>query len=333
MTTAALTLSWAPRWVPGLDSDGTARIDLHLNGGVFNLGHRNPEIIARLLEASESYDIGITTSPAVRALLAQEARRRDAGNEVCGLRCRRRSCGNSAIKSARRTTGRRTIICLPMPTTAVLPGAGGGDDKAAKAFLSDDPETVIPRSLPSASRFGSCSCPRRGRGDGRLQTIPAGFPVPSPDYLPEVRRLCDVHGAAYIADEVQTGLGRTGSLWGPNTSASCRTSSSRVRDCQGASTRSRRRCCRGIDGILAAGRRLGHIYLWWRRARVLCRGQGARYHDGSGNGFQDRSGSPTLVDRIGRPCRAVSDLDRGGAPDRRGDRPADARGHGRGNAR
>ena len=48
-----------------------------------------------------------------------------------------------------------------------------------------------------------------------VETIPAtaGFPVPSLDYLPGVRRLCDAHGTAYIADEVQTGLGRTGSLW------------------------------------------------------------------------------------------------------------------------
>jgi acetylornithine/succinyldiaminopimelate/putrescine aminotransferase len=48
-----------------------------------------------------------------------------------------------------------------------------------------------------------------------METIPAtaGFPVPDDDYLPGVRTLCDCYGTLYIADEVQTGLGRTGELW------------------------------------------------------------------------------------------------------------------------
>ncbi len=37
-----------------------------------------------------------------------------------------------------------------------------------------------------------------------------GVNVPSPDYLPRLRALCDQHGVLLILDEVQTGLGRTG---------------------------------------------------------------------------------------------------------------------------
>jgi ornithine--oxo-acid transaminase len=40
----------------------------------------------------------------------------------------------------------------------------------------------------------------------------AGVVVPPPDYLPAVRRTCDDAGALMIADEVQSGLGRTGHL-------------------------------------------------------------------------------------------------------------------------
>nr|WP_250557464.1 ornithine--oxo-acid transaminase [Pseudonocardia lacus] len=40
----------------------------------------------------------------------------------------------------------------------------------------------------------------------------AGVVVPPPDYLPAVRRACDAAGALMIADEVQSGLGRTGHL-------------------------------------------------------------------------------------------------------------------------
>ncbi len=37
-----------------------------------------------------------------------------------------------------------------------------------------------------------------------------GVNVPSDDYLPEAARLCRKYGALFIADEIQTGLGRTG---------------------------------------------------------------------------------------------------------------------------
>jgi len=44
----------------------------------------------------------------------------------------------------------------------------------------------------------------------------AGAIVPPDDYWPRVRELCTEHGILLIADEVQTGLGRTGRLWGLN---------------------------------------------------------------------------------------------------------------------
>jgi acetylornithine/N-succinyldiaminopimelate aminotransferase len=41
-----------------------------------------------------------------------------------------------------------------------------------------------------------------------------GVHVPDDDYLPGLRKLCDESGALLIFDEVQTGMGRTGALWG-----------------------------------------------------------------------------------------------------------------------
>src|SRR5665811_2457578 len=40
------------------DVDGRALIDIHLNGGVYNLGHRNPDVIAALAQALQTLDIG-----------------------------------------------------------------------------------------------------------------------------------------------------------------------------------------------------------------------------------------------------------------------------------
>ena len=40
-----------------------------------------------------------------------------------------------------------------------------------------------------------------------------GVNVPDDDYLPEVQKLCKKYGTLFVADEVQTGLGRTGKFW------------------------------------------------------------------------------------------------------------------------
>ncbi|MDR1712849.1 MAG: aminotransferase class III-fold pyridoxal phosphate-dependent enzyme [Coriobacteriales bacterium] len=42
----------------------------------------------------------------------------------------------------------------------------------------------------------------------------SGYYVPPREYLAELRRICDEHGILLIIDEVQTGLGRSGRLWG-----------------------------------------------------------------------------------------------------------------------
>jgi 4-aminobutyrate aminotransferase len=40
-----------------------------------------------------------------------------------------------------------------------------------------------------------------------------GYVVPPKNWLPGLRKLCDEHGILLIADEVQSGIGRTGKMW------------------------------------------------------------------------------------------------------------------------
>ena len=41
-----------------------------------------------------------------------------------------------------------------------------------------------------------------------------GYLVPSKRWLQEIRNICDEHGIMLILDEIQTGVGRTGAMWG-----------------------------------------------------------------------------------------------------------------------
>jgi 4-aminobutyrate aminotransferase len=40
-----------------------------------------------------------------------------------------------------------------------------------------------------------------------------GYIIPDDDFLPRLRRICDEHGILLVADEIQSGAGRTGRMW------------------------------------------------------------------------------------------------------------------------
>lgn len=200
------------------DLDGRELIDLHLNGGTFNLGHRNPEVVEAMVTAASTLDIGNHHfASSARAELAALLARLTPGELTYTVF----TSGGSeaidvAIKTARRATGRRRIVTLAAGYhgRTGLSGAAGEDGGAAY-FLSDLPEQFT--KVPFADLDAIAD--ELSRGDVAavlLETVPAtyGFPVPPEGYLPAVKALCVDHDALYIADEVQTGLGRTGRLWG-----------------------------------------------------------------------------------------------------------------------
>jgi 4-aminobutyrate aminotransferase/(S)-3-amino-2-methylpropionate transaminase len=65
-------------------------------------------------------------------------------------------------------------------------------------------EDVFKRHVPAEQVAAVIVEPVLGEG---------GFVVPPPDYLPRLRALTERHGILLIADEVQTGFGRTGKLF------------------------------------------------------------------------------------------------------------------------
>ena len=54
------------------DMDGKKLMDVHINGGTYSLGHRNPEVVEALIEATGSVDIGNHHFPSpLKAKLAE----------------------------------------------------------------------------------------------------------------------------------------------------------------------------------------------------------------------------------------------------------------------
>lgn len=200
------------------DIDGHELLDLHLNGGTYNLGHRHPEVLAALQEALERLDVGNHHFPSeARAELAEKIARLAPGELHYSVFVPSGSEANDlAIRAARHATGRRKVVALDAAYhgCTTLSSAAGRDGNA-QFFLSDYPSEFVKVPFDDLAAMER-ALSARDVACVLMETIPAtyGFPVPSDDYLPGVKRLCEQSGTMFVADEVQTGLGRTGNLWG-----------------------------------------------------------------------------------------------------------------------
>jgi len=214
---AGIELTIGDRQGPWLEDafSGRRLLDCHCNGGVFNLGHRHPAVVAALARALESLDVGnhhlvSGHRAAVAQRLAATTRGRlpgvvfaAAGGEAIDL----------AIKLARGCTGRSRIVSA----------LGGYHGHTGLALAAGDAQYRDPfgPNLEGFAQvpFGDAAAVDAAVDDGvaavLLEPIPAtlGMAAPPAGYLPEVARLCRERGALLLLDEVQSGLGRTGRFW------------------------------------------------------------------------------------------------------------------------
>jgi len=191
-------------------------INCHCNGGVFNLGHRNPQIIQALIESLGELDIGNHHFMSEqRAKLAEKLAALApgalnysvfgaGGGEAIDL----------AIKLAKGYTGR----------TKIISASGGYHGHTGLALATGDEQYRVPfgPNIPGFVQvpFGDPEALANALDETTaaviFETIPAtcGMPVPEKGFYPFAREQCGKKGALLIIDEVQTGLGRTGKLWG-----------------------------------------------------------------------------------------------------------------------
>ena len=85
------------------------------------------------------------------------------------------------------------------PLLASRPGEPYG-----KTIIRYIEEEIFGRILPGDEVAGIMIEPIQGEG---------GYIVPPPEFFPALRELCDKYGIMLIADEVQSGMGRTGKWW------------------------------------------------------------------------------------------------------------------------
>lgn len=199
------------------DTTGSKRlINCHCNGGVFNLGHRHPQVVDALAKGLKELDIGnhhfISETRArlgekMAALLPGDMQYTVfgvGGGEAIDL----------AIKLARGVTKK----------TKIISAKGGYHGHTGYALATGDATFRDPFG-PNLEGFVQIRFNDRQALEQAVdkdtagvifEAIPAtsGMPIPDLKFFSQAKKICQEKGALLIIDEVQTGLGRTGAFWG-----------------------------------------------------------------------------------------------------------------------
>jgi len=224
------------------DVDGNCFIDLSGGVGVLNVGHSHPDITAAIKEQADKLVHGLDFPGEARVQMSEKM----AAIAPEGLKnnCKVFLCAptgtdavESATKLAKYNSKKPTIIAFEGGWHGVT-GAGlatSGKKGIRKDFLPVMPEVYhAPYAYCYRCAFGktypSCDlqCARflehaikdpdgSANDPGCVIIEPiqgeGGIVIPPDEYLKEVRRICDEYGLILIMDEIQTGFGRTGSMF------------------------------------------------------------------------------------------------------------------------
>jgi 4-aminobutyrate aminotransferase len=220
------------------DVDGNAFLDFNAGIAVCSTGHAHPEVVdaierqaGRLLHYSAS-DFYLPVYSEVCARLADISPITDPTRSF--LTNSGTEAVEAAIKLARYYTGRQYVIGFfgsfhgrsygsisitasnakykagfgPMlpgvvhaPYADCLAGYTQLDEPDAPAYIE---EVLFKRIVPAEEVAAIVLEPVLGEG---------GYVVPPAAWVQGIRKLCDRHGILLVADEVQSGMGRTGKMW------------------------------------------------------------------------------------------------------------------------
>jgi acetylornithine/N-succinyldiaminopimelate aminotransferase len=195
------------------DAEGNEYLDFLCGISVTNLGHCHPRVVAavreqvgRLMHTSNLF----YTEPAMR--LAERLSASSLGGKVFFCNSGAEAV-EAAIKLARKARPGGDIV--------VLHGAFHGRTYGAlSATPQESKQAPFAPLVPGFRAVAPEPAALADAIDGRTAALllepiqgEGGVHVLSPEMLASARAACDAHGAALIFDEIQCGMGRTGSLW------------------------------------------------------------------------------------------------------------------------
>jgi putrescine aminotransferase len=200
------------------DHNGKAYLDFAGGYGVFTLGHSHPKVIEAVKAQLDLMPLsGKTMFNVMLGRASKRLAQLAPGDLQISFFCNSGAeAVEGAIKLARAATKRHKIVATRDAyhgkTLGALSASGRDYFKEAYAPLLEGVAHIdygdahaLEEALVDAAAF--VVEPVQGEG---------GVNVPPLGYLREVREMCSSTGALFIADEVQTGLGRCGMLFGCN---------------------------------------------------------------------------------------------------------------------
>ena len=202
------------------DVNGKRYFDCHVCGGVYNLGHRNPEVIAAVRKALRKFDLGnhhlMSTERSLLAKKLVESAGESSDGEKMGRVVWSVGGGEAmdfAFKMARGYTRKQKIICLDggyHGHTGLAMGAG--DEKYSKPW-NYKPPGFLKISFDKLAQIETYF--DDDTAAVALESIPAtlGMTLIPMDVMKHIRRVTKEHGILLILDEIQTGCGRSGKTW------------------------------------------------------------------------------------------------------------------------
>ena len=200
-----------------VDARGERVLDFLAGFGVFNIGRNHPLVVKVLHEVLDSDPPSMVQMDAgcIAGLLAEALVSIAPGDLESVFFTNSGAEGvEGALKFARQATGRRSIVYCERAFHGLTLGALSVNGNRE---FRDRNEPLLPHcTAVPFNDLEALESVLRGRDVAAFIVEPLqgkGVFAPDDNYFPEVRRLCDRYGTCLIADEVQTGLGRTGRMF------------------------------------------------------------------------------------------------------------------------